>query len=54
MVRPRDTGLPAWGLMQARLLSEFEPDGARLVNGQLQLPAAMWDEFANTAQRCLG
>ena len=54
MVSPRDTGLPAWGLMQARLLAEFEADGARSVDGEVQLPTAMWDEFATTAQRCLG
>ena len=54
MVSPKDLGMPAWDTMRARLFSEFAGEGARWVNGEVELPEAVWHEFAETAASGLG
>ena len=53
MVAPKEVGSPAWETARKRLHREFEADGARWVDGELELPAALWAEFAVTARTCL-
>ena len=54
MVSPKDLGLPAWDTMRARLFMEFASEGARWVDGELELPEVVWCEFAETAAHSLG
>lgn len=54
MVSPKDLGLPAWDTMRSALLREFEGEGARWVDGEVELPDVVWREFAETAARSLG
>ena len=54
MVAPKDLGMPAWNTMRARLFSEFAGEGARRVDGEVELPNVVWREFAETAASGLG
>ena len=54
MVAPKDLGMPAWDTMRARLYSEFAGEGARWVDGEVELPDVVWREFAETAASGLG
>ena len=53
MVSPKIVGSTAWETMKQRLHQEFQAEGARWVDGELELPAPMWAEFAVTARNCL-
>ena len=53
MVSPKIVRSPAWETMKQRLHQEFQAEGARWVDGELELPAPMWAEFAVTARKCL-
>lgn len=53
MVKPAVAGSPAWDKMRHQLHEEFEADGARWLDGDLELPACAWGEFAVSARKRL-